>query len=60
MIGAGMIGLLTLQAARVAGCSRVFVADIDATRLELAAKLGADADASLLRRQSCSDEVLCG
>lgn len=42
VIGAGMIGLLTLQAARVAGCSRVFVADIDATRLKLAAELGAD------------------
>jgi L-iditol 2-dehydrogenase len=42
VIGAGMIGLLLLQAARVAGCSRVFVADIDATRLKLAAELGAD------------------
>jgi L-iditol 2-dehydrogenase len=42
VIGAGMIGLLTLQAARVAGCSRVFIADIDATRLKLAAELGAD------------------
>jgi L-iditol 2-dehydrogenase len=42
VIGAGMIGLLLLQAARVAGCSRVFVADIDATRLKLAADLGAD------------------
>jgi L-iditol 2-dehydrogenase len=42
VIGAGMIGLLTLQAARVAGCSRVFVADIDATRLKSAAELGAD------------------
>jgi L-iditol 2-dehydrogenase len=42
VIGAGMIGLLTLQAARVAGCSRVFVADIDATRLKLAVELGAD------------------
>ena len=31
VIGAGMIGLLALQAARVAGCSRVFVADVDAT-----------------------------
>ncbi|MGC2499245.1 MAG: zinc-binding dehydrogenase, partial [Acidobacteriaceae bacterium] len=38
---AGMIGLLTLQAARAAGCSRVFIADIDATRLELARQLGA-------------------
>jgi L-iditol 2-dehydrogenase len=42
VLGAGMIGLLTLQAARAAGCSRVFVADIDATRLELAARAGAD------------------
>jgi L-iditol 2-dehydrogenase len=42
VIGAGMIGLLLLQAARVAGCSRIFVADIDATRLKLATELGAD------------------
>src|ERR1700733_5019819 len=42
VIGAGMIGLLTLQAARVAGCSRIFVADIDATRLKSAKELGAD------------------
>jgi L-iditol 2-dehydrogenase len=43
VIGAGMIGLLTLQAAKVAGCSRVIVADIDATRLKLASEMGADA-----------------
>lgn len=42
VIGAGMIGLLLLQAARAAGAARVFVADIDATRLKLAADLGAD------------------
>jgi L-iditol 2-dehydrogenase len=36
-----MIGLLTLQAARAAGCSRVFIADNDATRLDLARRLGA-------------------
>jgi L-iditol 2-dehydrogenase len=41
VIGAGMIGLLTLQAALVAGCSRVFVADIDASRLRLARSFGA-------------------
>jgi L-iditol 2-dehydrogenase len=41
VIGAGMIGLLTLQAAREAGCSRVIVADVDATRLEMATTLGA-------------------
>jgi L-iditol 2-dehydrogenase len=42
VMGAGMIGLLVLQAASVAGCSRIFVADVDATRLKLAADLGAD------------------
>lgn len=42
VIGAGMIGLLLLQAARVAGCSKVYVADIDTTRLALAKQLGAD------------------
>ncbi|RSL17608.1 L-iditol 2-dehydrogenase [Edaphobacter aggregans] len=42
VIGAGMIGLLLLQAAKVAGCSRVLVADIDETRLARARELGAD------------------
>lgn len=41
VIGAGMIGLLLLQAARAAGCSRIFVADVDPTRLNLASRLGA-------------------
>lgn len=42
VIGAGMIGLLTLQAAKAAGCSRVFIADVDGTRLNLARQIGAD------------------
>jgi L-iditol 2-dehydrogenase len=42
VIGAGMIGLLTLQAAKAAGCSRVLVADVDRTRLKLATEMGAD------------------
>jgi len=42
VIGAGMIGLFTLQAARAAGCARVFIADVDATRLKLAREIGAD------------------
>lgn len=41
VLGAGMIGLLTLQAALVAGCARVYVADLDASRLKLARSLGA-------------------
>jgi len=42
VIGAGMIGLLTLQAARAAGASRVMIADVDATRLNMAKEMGAD------------------
>ena len=41
VIGAGTIGILTLQALRAAGCARVFVADVDEGRLELARQLGA-------------------
>ncbi len=41
VIGAGMIGLLVLQALRAAGCFRVYVADVDDSRLELAKQLGA-------------------
>lgn len=41
VLGAGMIGLLTMQALRVAGCANVYIADVDATRLKLATNLGA-------------------
>jgi L-iditol 2-dehydrogenase len=41
VLGAGTIGLLVLQALRVAGCSRIFVTDIDSSRLKLALSLGA-------------------
>jgi L-iditol 2-dehydrogenase len=41
VVGAGTIGLLLQQALRVAGCSRVFVADVDPTRLALSRDLGA-------------------
>jgi len=41
VVGAGTIGVLTLQALRAAGCRRVFVSDVDATRLKLAKELGA-------------------
>ena len=41
VVGAGTIGLLLQQALRVAGCSRVFVADPDRTRLALSQRLGA-------------------
>jgi L-iditol 2-dehydrogenase len=41
VLGAGMIGLLVVQALRIAGCSRIIVADIDSTRLKLAKEVGA-------------------
>ena len=40
VLGAGMIGLLTAQAARAAGCNRVLIADIDADRLTMAHEVG--------------------
>jgi L-iditol 2-dehydrogenase len=43
VIGAGMIGLLTLQAARAAGYKFVMIADVDETRLALASRIGAQA-----------------
>jgi len=43
VFGAGTIGLLLQQALKVAGCSRVFVTDVDATRLKLSEELGATA-----------------
>jgi len=56
VIGAGTIGLLILQALRATGCSRVFITDVDSTRLKLAKELGATetilADADTLARVS--------
>jgi L-iditol 2-dehydrogenase len=56
VIGAGMIGLLTLQAAKVAGASRLLVADIDRSRLERAASLGAD-ETLLLSGSELAQEI---
>ncbi len=43
MFGAGPIGLLMLQALRHAGAAQVVVSELQQERLELAARLGADA-----------------
>jgi L-iditol 2-dehydrogenase len=43
VVGAGMIGLLIVQAMQAAGCARVFVADLDKSRLQLAQDGGATA-----------------
>jgi L-iditol 2-dehydrogenase len=41
VIGTGMIGLLVVQALRVAGCKQIIAVDLDEGRLKLARKLGA-------------------
>lgn len=41
VVGAGMIGLLTIQALRVAGCHPIIAIDLDQARLQLAGRLGA-------------------
>jgi L-iditol 2-dehydrogenase len=42
VVGSGMIGLLVIQALRLAGCGRVIAVDLDQSRLRVAAELGAD------------------
>src|SRR5690606_26342185 len=50
VVGAGMIGLLTLQAAKAAGATRVIAVDINDKRLSVAAELGAT---DTLRSDQC-------
>lgn len=42
VVGAGVIGLLAVQALRAAGCGRIIAVDLDQRKLDLACKLGAD------------------
>ena len=57
VIGAGMIGLLTAQAARAAGCKSVMIADVDEARLQMAAEVGIP-ETLHLSGQPLIDEVL--
>ena len=41
VVGAGMIGLLVIQALRASGCGRIIAVDVDRQRLDAARKLGA-------------------
>jgi L-iditol 2-dehydrogenase len=43
VVGAGMIGLLVVQALKVAGCAEIIAIDLDGDRLEIARRLGATA-----------------
>jgi L-iditol 2-dehydrogenase len=42
VVGTGMVGLLVVQALRLAGCSRVIAVDVDDGKLAIARQLGAD------------------
>ena len=42
VVGSGMIGLLVIQAIRLAGCSTVIAVDLENKKLDLAKELGAD------------------
>ena len=42
VVGSGMIGLLVVQAIRLAGCSQVIAVDLEDSKLEIAKELGAD------------------
>jgi L-iditol 2-dehydrogenase len=55
VIGSGIAGLLHVQLARLAGASRIIAVDINSSRLEAAAKLGADA--TLLAGQDLVEQV---
>ena len=55
VVGAGTIGLLLQQALRVAGCSRVLVADPDRSRLALSQTLGANVTISENVAETVSD-----
>ncbi|MGI9474329.1 MAG: galactitol-1-phosphate 5-dehydrogenase [Rubripirellula sp.] len=51
VVGAGMIGLLTLQAARAAGATRIIAVDLNDKRLQVAKELGAD---DVIRGDQCN------
>jgi len=42
VVGSGMIGLLAIQALRLAGCACVIAVDVDDAKLKVAGQLGAD------------------
>lgn len=42
VVGAGIIGLLTVQALKAAGCAKVYATDLSESRLAVARELGAD------------------
>ncbi|MFQ3619530.1 MAG: galactitol-1-phosphate 5-dehydrogenase [Spirochaetales bacterium] len=42
VVGCGIIGLMAIQCARLAGCGKLFAIDLNESRLQMALKVGAD------------------
>ena len=59
VLGAGPIGMVTVLAAKAAGCSKIYVTDIDESKLDVAAKLGPVEPINILE-DSLEDAVLQG
>jgi L-iditol 2-dehydrogenase len=55
VVGAGMIGLLVLQALRAAGCTTIYVVDVDDGRLKLAIELGATAVINATKKEASAE-----
>lgn len=52
VVGSGMIGLLVIQAIKQKGCAQVIATDLNAQRLEVAEKLGADVTIDVSREDA--------
>ncbi len=57
VIGAGVIGLLVLQALKLKGCARVYVSDLNEARLALARQTGAE-ETFVATRDDVTAEIL--
>jgi len=55
VVGSGMIGLLVIQALRLAGCGQIFAVDVEDTKLELACRLGADAGLNSSKSEAAAE-----
>lgn len=55
VVGAGMIGLLVIQALRLSGCGQILAVDVEDARLDLACRLGADAGLNSSREDSAAE-----
>jgi D-xylulose reductase len=58
VMGAGPIGLVTALSALAAGCSRVFVSDLDDAKLEIAASLGPITPINVTRQDTAKEILL--